>query len=67
MTVRKASEYIKTSVSTLNKGHLVGGTLAIPFVKMGKSVRYRRSDLDAFAAGCVRTSTSAQGSEPKAA
>jgi hypothetical protein len=46
-----AAAYIGSSVSALQKGRQGVGSLAtLPFVKIGKSVRYRRSDLETFVA-----------------
>jgi len=39
------------------------GKARIPFVKIGRSVRYRLSDLEAFIQASVRNSTSDTGTE----
>jgi hypothetical protein len=51
-TVTEAAEYLGLGISTLNKWrcYQVEGPA---FVKLGKAVRYRKEDLDAF----LRTNT----------
>ena len=56
MTPCEAAEYLRSSPSTLAKRRLFGGGPV--FVRIGKAVRYRRSDLDAWMAGTARRSTS---------
>lgn len=48
-----AAEYLGISESLVEKDRWVG-TYKIPFVKIGRSVRYRVEDLDAWAASRVR-------------
>lgn len=56
LNTQQAAAYLQISPSTLSKRRLFDdGPL---FVKMGKSVRYRRSDLDAWTATRLRKSTS---------
>lgn len=43
----QAAEFLGLSVSTLNKDRCCR-TIGIPFVKMGRAVRYRKSDLIKF-------------------
>jgi excisionase family DNA binding protein len=59
LTVREAAEYLKVSPSTLNKRRVSGNSC--PYIKVGRSVRYRISDLDAFMAAQLRKSTSDNG------
>ena len=56
LNVREAAVRLKLSVSSLNKRRITGDTP--PFLKFGRSVRYRRSDLDLWTAKHVRHSTS---------
>ena len=56
LTPREAAEYRKASPSTLAKERCKGD--GPPFVKMGRSVRYRRADLDEWIAANIRRSTS---------
>ena len=56
LTPREAADYRKASPSTLAKERCTG--FGPPFVKMGRSVRYRRSDLDNWIAANIRKSTS---------
>lgn len=48
------------SVSTLNKLRLTGG--GPRFAKLGRAVRYRVADVDAWIEASLRNSTSQQGS-----
>jgi len=56
---QQAAAHLQISPSTLNKRRVFGD--GPPFVKIGKSVRYRRSDLDAWTATRLRKSTSDGG------
>jgi len=56
MTVQQAAEYLGLAVSTLNKWRCHGGGPI--FVKMGRAVRYRVEDLNAFIENQSRESTS---------
>jgi hypothetical protein len=56
MTVRETAAYLGLTKSTLD-GWRCRGAGPI-FLKLGKAVRYRVEDLDAFVAANVRTSTS---------
>ena len=56
MTPYEAAEYLRSSPSMLAKRRLFGGGPV--FVRIGKAVRYRRSDLDAWMAATARRSTS---------
>ena len=47
------------AVKTLQNQRVTGD--GIPFVKLGRSVRYRLSDVEAWEAARVRTSTSDTG------
>ena len=53
---REAADYLHSSESTLAKKRLNGD--GPPFVRIGRAIRYRRSDLDAWMARSVRQSTS---------
>jgi len=46
MTVGEAATYLGLAVSTLNKWRCHGGGPI--FIKLGRAVRYRAEDLDAF-------------------
>ncbi|MER9171647.1 helix-turn-helix domain-containing protein [Mesorhizobium australicum] len=52
----------KLSVKTLRNARVSGANLVIPFVKIGRSVRYRLSDIEGFEAANTRKSTSDCGS-----
>ncbi|WP_042442923.1 helix-turn-helix domain-containing protein [Azospirillum sp. B510] len=51
------SQYTGISVSTLRQQRVKGGPDSIPYIKIGRSVRYLRSDLDAYMAARRVTST----------
>jgi len=60
LTEAQASEYLgNIPVRTLQRWRLEGSQ--IPYSKLGKAIRYRQSDLDAFVEGNLRLSTSEQG------
>jgi hypothetical protein len=52
---REAAEYIRSSPSTLAKRRLFGG--GPRFCRIGRAIRYRKSDLDEFMASKVQGST----------
>ena len=60
LTTPQAAEYLELSEETLEKRRVYGQPPK--FVRLGRSVRYRMSDLDQWAAECLRTSTSDDGS-----
>ena len=56
MTPKEAADYVRSSTSTLAKRRITG---QLPnFSRIGKAIRYRKSDLDAWMNGNVRRSTS---------
>ena len=57
-----AARYIGLAVSTLEKLRVSGG--GVPFVKLGRAVRYRVCDLDEYLASRVVVSTSEQREVP---
>lgn len=59
MTVPEAAAYVRRSASFLNKRRVYGGGPA--YIKLGASVLYERSALDAWLAASVRRSTSEYG------
>ncbi len=56
LTEVEAADFLNRPVRTLQGLRVRGGGPA--FVKMGRSVRYRLSDLDAYVAAGLRASTS---------
>lgn len=56
MTVIEAAGYVRLAETTLNKMRVAG--TGPQFLKMGKAVRYRRSDLDDWIGAKVVRSTS---------
>lgn len=56
LTPELTAQFLGLSPSTLAKMRLRGS--ALPFVKLGRSVRYRMSDILSFIDGQMRTSTS---------
>lgn len=57
----QAAQYLGISASSLNKYRVFGGGPI--FCKVGRSVVYDATDLDAWLASCRRTSTSDNGRE----
>lgn len=53
---RQAAEYLNSSASTLAKRRLYGG--GPKFSRIGRAIRYAKSDLDAFMAANTVASTS---------
>jgi excisionase family DNA binding protein len=49
LTPREAAEYLRSSTSTLAKRRLLGSVPA--FVRIGRAIRYRKSDLDRWMNG----------------
>lgn len=58
---KAAAERLGLAVKTLQKWRWTGGGPV--FAKLGGTVRYRVSDIDAFVAANVRASTSDRGAE----
>lgn len=56
LTTKEAAAYCKLSQPTLERGRLTGD--GPPFLKIGKAVRYRASDLDLWLASRLVRSTS---------
>jgi len=48
MTPKEASEYLNTNEKTLANGRWSGIGVIPKFIKIGKSVRYRLSDLEEY-------------------
>jgi excisionase family DNA binding protein len=59
---REAANYLGLSTSWLAKLRLTGD--GPPFLKLGRQVRYRRADLDAWLNQRLRRSTSDPGYDP---
>lgn len=55
LTVEQAALRLGLAVSTLNKWRCHGG--GPHYIKMGRAVRYRQSDLDGFVAKRIAAST----------
>jgi excisionase family DNA binding protein len=56
MTPKEAADYVRSSPSTLAKRRITG---QLPnFTRIGKAIRYRKSDLDTWMTGSIRRSTS---------
>lgn len=53
---QEAAQYLGLKAATLNKWRVYGE--GPPFIKVGRLVRYRRSDLDAYLSGRRVQSTS---------
>jgi predicted DNA-binding transcriptional regulator AlpA len=61
LTEKQAAERLQLSVRTLQSWRVRSST-GPPFIKAGRSVRYRLSDLDVWLEGRLRLSTSDPGS-----
>lgn len=59
MSNREAADYLGLKAATLNKWRCNGG--GPPFMKVGRLIRYRRADLDAYLLSRIRLSTSDKG------
>ena len=59
LTAREAASYLKSSLSTLAKRRLRGGGPV--YVRIGRAVRYRQRDLDAWLEHTASQSTSEYG------
>jgi len=59
LTTTEAEQILGVHAGFLNKDRIVSAR--IPFVKIGRSVRYRRFDVEAFITANVRKSTSDGG------
>lgn len=57
MNTAEAAEYLGLATRTLEERRIKGADPV--FVRIGRSVRYRRMDLDAWLAANLKTSTSA--------
>jgi excisionase family DNA binding protein len=56
LTVSEAAQRLKVSVSYLNKLRVFGGSAR--YLRLGRSIRYRPEDLDAWAQSKAANSTS---------
>lgn len=54
---KDAAKYVNRSPSTLKQMRVKGGPDSIPYIKIGRSVRYLKSDLDAYMSARRVTST----------
>lgn len=48
LSAREAADFLNVQPQTLAKWRTVGGECAIPYVKVGRSIRYRRSALEQY-------------------
>lgn len=65
LTTREAAQYLKVSLPTLHRRVRAGG---IPYLRIGRSLRFRVEDLDAFISSLVTRKWKTykkQGSTPK--
>jgi hypothetical protein len=60
MTAREAAAYLKCSAGYLSKGRVTGE--GPRFLKLGKAIRYRLEDLDAWASDRMHDSTAGYSS-----
>ena len=62
LTDPEAAQYINMSESWLRQSRMTGNADAPPYVKIGRSVRYLRDDLDTWLEQHRRCNTLCQGS-----
>lgn len=55
---QQAAAYLGWSPKTLRNQRVRGGSAAVPYLKIGASVRYKPEDVIDFVASCRRSSTS---------
>jgi excisionase family DNA binding protein len=55
LTEKEAADYLQQKVKTLQSRRVAGG--GVPFVKIGRSVRYRVSDIENYLTKNLCTST----------
>jgi len=48
LTENEAAAFLKVRPQTLAKWRMAGSGASLPFVKVGRSIRYRLSDLNAY-------------------
>jgi len=48
LNTKQASDYLGVNDKSLANSRYTGTGMQIPYIKMGKIVRYRQSDLDAY-------------------
>ena len=48
LDTKKASDYLSVNDKSLANSRHTGTGMQIPYIKMGRVVRYRQSDLDAY-------------------
>jgi predicted DNA-binding transcriptional regulator AlpA len=58
LTVSEAARWAKVSESFLNKARLAGGENSPRFVRLGRAIRYRLADLEAWVDARAARSTS---------
>ncbi len=51
LTTQEAAERLRVKPGSLNTWRSRGGGIEVPFVKVGRAVRYRESDIQAVIAG----------------
>ena len=62
LTTEELARLTCTSTSFWEKLRLQGGTGSLQFVRIGRSIRYRRADVEAWLSKHVACSTSERGS-----
>lgn len=64
LTSAETAQYISMSESWLRQSRMNGNPYAPPFVKIGRSVRYLREDLDIWLVGRRRRSNLVHSGDP---
>jgi excisionase family DNA binding protein len=58
LTEKQTAAYLNCSPYTLQKTRRTGGPNSIPYVRIGRAIRYKVSDLDKYIQSRTYTSTS---------
>ena len=62
LTTKQAADLLGLSPRTLEKNRVLGCS-GLPFIRLGRTIRYSVADLEAHIAACRRRSTSDPGQE----
>ena len=65
LTEHQVSEITGRAVPTLQKDRSEGNSNVIPFVKIGRLVRYRQSDVEAYLAALPARRSTSEGGEDR--
>jgi predicted DNA-binding transcriptional regulator AlpA len=63
LTEHQVSDIIGRAVPTLQKDRSEGNSSVIPYIKIGRLVRYRQSDIEAYLAALPARRSTSEGGE----